>query len=83
MELIAEDWEILDRKIHHRWIATFLMVILGPEFHSSATWTLRQRSTGMVRRVTANSKSEAADKIAKGWFDADGGRDRATANRWR
>jgi hypothetical protein len=27
--------------------------------------------TGFTKRVTANSESEAADKIAKGWFDAD------------
>jgi hypothetical protein len=39
--------------------------------HSSATWTVRQKSTGVMKRVTALSESEAADKIAKGWFDND------------
>jgi hypothetical protein len=39
--------------------------------HSSVTWTVRQKSTGITRRVTADSKSEVADKIAKGLFDPD------------
>ncbi|HEY6258005.1 MAG TPA: hypothetical protein VIY51_19655 [Xanthobacteraceae bacterium] len=75
MALMSEDWETLDRKINYRWITSFFMVILGllhpTRLHSSATWTVRQKSTGLVRRVTADSESEAADKIAKGWFDAD------------
>jgi hypothetical protein len=40
-------------------------------FHSSVTWTVRQQSTGITKRVTARSESEAADMIANGWFDAD------------
>jgi hypothetical protein len=79
MKLISEDWEILDRKIHRRWMTTFFMVTLGlllgpPEpldFYSSGTWTVRQKSTGVVKRVMAKNESEAADKIAKGWFDAE------------
>jgi hypothetical protein len=42
---------------------------MGPR--SSATWTVRQKATGVTKRVTAFSESEAADLIAKGYFDAD------------
>jgi hypothetical protein len=35
------------------------------------TWTIRQKSTGITKRVTANSEREAADMIAKGMFDSD------------
>jgi hypothetical protein len=50
-----------------------LILGLGETFgiHSSVTWTVRQKSTGITKRATANSESEAADKIANGWFDAE------------
>ena len=79
MKGIPEVWEVVSRKINRQWIMSILMLI--PELildvqhltilHSSATWTVRRKSTGVTKRVTANSESEAADKIAKGWFDAD------------
>jgi hypothetical protein len=77
MELISEDWEIVSRKTNSWWIAIFLWIIsallgggeMGPR--SSATWTVRQKATGVTKRVTAFSESEAADLIAKGYFDAD------------
>jgi hypothetical protein len=69
MELISEDWEIVSRRTNHFWIGTFFIFLEGPG--SDATWTVRQKSTGITRRVTADSTSEAADKIAKGLFDAD------------
>jgi hypothetical protein len=57
---------------------SFFTVILGlilefppTGFHSSVTWTIRQKSTGITKRVTANSEREAADMIAKGMFDSD------------
>ena len=79
MKGIPEDWEVVNRKINRQWIMSILMLI--PELildvpyltilHSSATWTVRQKSTGVIKRVTALSESEAADKIAKGYFDTD------------
>jgi hypothetical protein len=78
MESISEDWEIVSRKTYRRWIASFFMVVLGlflegypPGINSSVTWTVRQKSTGMVRRVTAASESQAAAMIAKGLFDSE------------
>jgi hypothetical protein len=66
----------VSRKTNGWWIDLFVWLIfgllgggeMGPR--SSETRTLRQKSTGVTKRVTALSKSEAADKIAKGWFDA-------------
>jgi hypothetical protein len=69
MKLISEDWEIVSRKTNHFWLGILDMILF--EGHSEATWTVRQGSTGITRRVTAYSKSEAADKIAKGSFDSD------------
>jgi hypothetical protein len=75
MELI--DWEVVSRKTNRPWITTFFVFILGlisfdaTGFHSSVTWTVRQQSTGITKRVTARSESETADMIADGWFDAD------------
>jgi hypothetical protein len=79
MGLISEDWEIVSRKTNSWWIAIFVWIIfdllggseMGPR--SSATWTVRQKSTGITKRVTADSEGEAADKIAKGYFDSDKG----------
>jgi len=50
---------------------TFSCLLNAPEIFSTVTWTLRQKSTGVIKRVTANSESEAAEKIAKGYFDSD------------
>jgi hypothetical protein len=70
MERIPEDWEVVSRKTNHWWIgAFFILSLAGP--HSSVTWTIRQKSTGVTKRVTARSESEVADIIANGWFDAD------------
>jgi hypothetical protein len=77
MELMSEDWEIMSRKTNRPWFTSFLMIVLGlvmqdnPGVFSNVTWTVRQKSTGMTKRVTANSESAAANKIANGWFDAD------------
>jgi hypothetical protein len=75
MEQISQDWEVVDRKLHCPPIIMFFMLILtllglDPGFFPS-TWTLRRKSTGIVKRVTAGSQAEAADKIANGYFDPD------------
>ena len=77
MEGIPEDWEVVSRKTNRPWITTFFVFIIGlisfdaTGFHSIVTWTVRQKSTGITKRVTADSESEAADKIANGRFDAE------------
>ena len=77
MEQICEDWEIVSQKVDHPLLWSFFILIFGlivpstPRVHSDATWTVRQISTGIVKRVTANNKYDAADKITKGLFDPD------------
>ena len=78
MEQLSDDWEILSCKTHYSWavaLFAFLLSLLSGSLpdsvHLNATWTVRQKSTGLVRRVTANNKSEAAEHVAKGLFDPD------------
>jgi len=67
-----EDWEVVSRKANYPWFGVILIFFdLG---HSSVTQTVRQKSTGITRRVTADNEREAADCIANGWFDAAGAR---------
>ena len=73
---IPDDWEVVSRKIERYWITTIFINIIFfwapyPQILSTVTWTLRQKSTGVIKRVTADSESEAVEKIAKGYFDSD------------
>jgi len=75
MKQIPQDWEVVDRKLHRPLIMTFFMLIpllfdLDPGFYPS-TWTVRRKSTGTMKRVTAGSEAEAADMIANEYFDPD------------
>jgi hypothetical protein len=63
MEQISQDWEAMNRKLYCPAIIMFFMlflVLLGfdPGFFPS-TWTLRRKSTGIVKRVTAGSQAGA------------------------
>jgi hypothetical protein len=77
VEWIPEDWEIVSRKTNGYWIEIFATFTLGLLLdsnlypHSSVTWTVRQKSTGLMRRVTALGEREAADKIVNVSFDSD------------
>jgi hypothetical protein len=71
MKELPENWEVVCRKTNHFWITTLLGFFLDGVVQASVTWTVRQKSTGITRRVTADSEWEAADKIANGQFDAD------------
>ena len=68
------DWDIVSHQTNGRAFTLLFLVlttILG-EFlppHSSVTWTLRHRTTGEMRRVTARSEREAIEKINAGYFD--------------
>jgi hypothetical protein len=67
-----ENWEILSCEVHYSWIAALVLLVLSSNhLHWKATWTVRQKCTGIVKRVTADNKFEAADQIARGLFDSD------------
>jgi hypothetical protein len=74
---IPDDWEVVSREIKRHWIASifiniiFFWLLNAPEIFSTVTWTFRQKSTGVIKRVTADSVSEAAEMIANGRFDTD------------
>jgi hypothetical protein len=74
MDTLADDWEIVAEETNNKFLFTLLMLIGIPlqleTPHSSVTWKIRQKSTGLVRYVTANSVSEAAEKVRQGFFDS-------------
>jgi hypothetical protein len=72
---IVNGWEIVSCRAKQPWhaIYMFLQMLVGnpdiaPAF-STATWTVREMATGAVRKVTARSEQEAADKAASGMSD--------------
>ena len=72
MGQISEDWEVVGRKS----LYPIFMGLLALVFEAACTpteviWIVRQRSTGITKRVIAESESEAFDKIAQGLFEAD------------
>jgi hypothetical protein len=70
---MSEDWEIVSRKTNYHWSQIVFTLLFDDLAFSDVTWTVRQKSTGVMKRVTAYRESEAADKIAKGYFDSDQG----------
>jgi hypothetical protein len=77
MAELGDDWEIVSRKPNERlWILPTLaqlafLIPLMPATFSSATWTVRRKSTGVVYKLTARSEEEARQKIELGLFDGD------------
>jgi hypothetical protein len=75
MTRIADDWEIVSRKPDDRgWILPMLvqlalLIPMMPATFSTVSWTVRQKSTGVIRKVTARSEQEARQKIELGLFD--------------
>jgi len=73
----TDDWEIVSRKPDDRgWILPMLvqlslLIPMMPATFSSVIWTVRNKSTGVVRKLTARSEEEAKRKIELGLFDAD------------
>jgi hypothetical protein len=69
------EWEVIARKtnkpIRHL-LGLFLNMLLisEPFTWSSMTWTVRHAGRGEIRKVTAGSESEAANRIAAGVFDS-------------
>ena len=69
------DWLIVTRKTNNP-IRRLIGILLQPLFllpepsrYSSVTWTVRHAQTGEVRKVTAYSENEVAQRIAAGEFD--------------
>jgi hypothetical protein len=72
--MLFNDWEVVSCRINKAasnlfWIALQTLLTAEPMNRSSVTFTVRQRSTGALRSVTAVSKREAGELIAKGQFD--------------
>jgi hypothetical protein len=72
--LLADDWEIVTQRTNEPFLFWLLMLVAIPLWwipptYSSITWTIRHRPTGVVRRVTAHSLSEATEKVLQGAFD--------------
>jgi len=71
---LIPGWEIVARKTNGAWAHLFFMVvqmlmIYPPENRSTVTFTLRNRDSGAVRKVTAPSLEEAALRAAAADFD--------------
>jgi hypothetical protein len=71
---LIPGWEIAARKTNGAWmhlafIVLQMLLIYPPENRSSVTFTLRNRDTGAVRKVTAKSLEEAALRAAAKDFD--------------
>jgi len=74
--IFGDDWEIVSRRTNNAFVNLFFIVVqmfltAEPANRSTVTFTVRQRSTGLTRNVTARSEQEAAEMIANGWFDLD------------
>ena len=73
---LAPGWEIVSRRTNNRLrgvLAMALQIVLTAEHgvYSSANWTMRETSTGALRKVTARSEAGAREKIAQNLFDPD------------
>ena len=77
MAKIAEGWEVVSCRAKQPWHAIFMMIQMlfaNPDIvpaFSTATWTVRDATTGAKQKVTAYSRQEAEEKIANGIFDED------------
>jgi hypothetical protein len=75
MKEIAEEWEIVSCRARQPWhsFLMFWQMLLGnPDIapaYSTATWTVRHKATGTIRKVTAKSEEGANAKIVGGMFD--------------
>lgn len=71
----SADWELISRKAENP--SRNLLETVRRFFSSGAgqtaqpaTWTVRHKSTGVVRKLTARTELEARVKITNGLFDA-------------
>lgn len=72
-----DDWHIVSRQTNDPVSplfavlarVIFLLPADEPPRHSSVTWTIRHVQTGEVRKITANSEQEFAERLAVRAFD--------------
>ena len=64
------DWEVISKqgKKFTFWQMLFGF-LLGEPPHSTFKFKVRQKSTGIIKTVTAYDEGELPERIAKGWFD--------------
>lgn len=72
---LSTDWELVSRRARDGspGILSTLRSMVARDVSSTSqpfTWTLRHRTTGRVRRLTARTELEATVKIANGLFDS-------------
>jgi hypothetical protein len=74
MDTLTEDWEILAKRTNSKFLFSLLMLAAihcSSKHHPiRASHGKSAKSTGLIRRVTANSASEAAEKVRQGFFDS-------------
>lgn len=70
-----DDWQIVARQTNDRagplinYFMRLVFLLPEPPQHSSVTWTIRHVLTGDVRKITARSEDEFAERLAAGVFD--------------
>ncbi len=70
-----DDWDIVARQTNSRigplmnFLMRLLFVLPEPPKHSSVTWTVRHVQSGEVRKITAYSEEEFAQRLSAGAFD--------------
>jgi hypothetical protein len=79
---LPDQWELVARRSHYGWGSAVFELLTnmiwgllgggGPErlLSRPVTWTIRHKSSGETRTVTASSANEAATKINNGEFDS-------------
>jgi hypothetical protein len=72
---LSNDWELVSRRARGGspgvLSALRSMLVRDPaKTPQPFTWTLRHRTTGRIRRLTARTELEATVKIANGLFDS-------------
>jgi len=70
--VLPDDWEILGRHGNYGWWLVLLdLVFLTPGTPpQTVTLTVRQKSTGATRTVTAHNERAAITRIIDGQFDS-------------
>ena len=76
MTEIAPGWDLVAQKTNRPLLHMFFILLQAlmefpPANRSSVTFTVRNRASGAIRKVTADSVDEAAILVAQGRFDTD------------
>jgi hypothetical protein len=67
---VQTEWEIVDRRGNYGWLGILTMLFMGSGAEpTSITLTVREKSTGTTKTITAYTDGEAAAKLANRQFD--------------